>query len=167
MHLAAKEEDQVRKGELLQMAANLDRVPWQPAETFWEAMQSLWLTHMLVDERRELSGPGVSFGRLDQILLPYWENSLKAGMDREFCKEIMKCFWMHANTAYDGMIRTGGNQGITAGYGQLFTISGLGKDGRDMTNDLTYAILEVIDEMSPFWNPNPISACVVIPPINC
>ncbi|NMB61989.1 MAG: hypothetical protein GYA18_06580 [Chloroflexi bacterium] len=155
MHLAAKEEDQVRKGELLQMAANLDRVPWQPAETFWEAMQSLWLTHMLVMSDENYPGPGVSFGRLDQILLPYWENSLKAGMDREFCKEIMKCFWMHANTAYDGMIRTGGNQGITAGYGQLFTISGLGKDGRDMTNDLTYAILEVIDEMSPILEPKP------------
>lgn len=155
MHLAAKEEDQVRKGELLQMAANLDRVPWQPAETFWEAMQSLWLTHMLVMSDENYPGPGVSFGRLDQILLPYWENSLKAGMDREFCKEIMKCFWVHANTAYDGMIRTGGNQGITAGYGQLFTISGLGKDGRDMTNDLTYAILEVIDEMSPILEPKP------------
>ncbi|NMC46834.1 MAG: hypothetical protein GYA52_08375, partial [Chloroflexi bacterium] len=93
--------------------------------------------------------------RLDQILLPYWENSIKAGMDREFCKEIMKCFWVHANTAYDGMIRTGGNQGITAGYGQLFTISGMGKDGSDLTNALTYAILEVIDEMSPILEPKP------------
>lgn len=69
-------------------------------------------------------------------------------------KEILKCFWAHANTAYDAMIRNG-NQGITAGFGQLITLSGLGADGRDMTNDLTYAILEVIDEMSPILEPKP------------
>ena len=53
------------------------------------------------------------------------------------------------------MIRTGGNQGITAGYGQLFTLSGMGAGGADMTNDLTYAMLEVIDEMSPILEPKP------------
>jgi formate C-acetyltransferase len=53
------------------------------------------------------------------------------------------------------MIRTGSNQGITAGYGQLLTLSGMGQDGVDMTNDLTYAILEVIDEMSPILEPKP------------
>jgi formate C-acetyltransferase len=97
----------------------------------------------------------VSFGRLDQYLYPYWERSLAEGMDREFGKEILKCFWVHANTAYDAFLRTGGNQGITAGYGQLFNISGCGPGGRDMTNDLTYAILEVIDEMSPILEPKP------------
>ena len=76
-------------------------------------------------------------------------------MDREFGKEILKCFWVHCNTAYDAMIRTGGNQGITAGYGQLLTLSGVGADGQDMTNDLTYALLEVIDEMSPILEPKP------------
>jgi pyruvate-formate lyase len=75
-------------------------------------------------------------------------------MSREFGKEILKCFWVHANTAYDAMIRNG-NQGITAGFGQLITLSGLGKDGIDLTNDLTYAILEVIDEMTPILEPKP------------
>ena len=75
-------------------------------------------------------------------------------MDREFGKEILKCFWMHCNHAYDAMIRTG-NNGITAGYGQLITLSGMGRDGRDMTNDLTYAMLEVIDELSPILEPKP------------
>jgi formate C-acetyltransferase len=76
-------------------------------------------------------------------------------MDPEFAKEILKCFWIHCNTAYDSMIRTGGNQGITAGYGQLFTISGVGPEGRDMSNDLTYIILDVIDELSPILEPKP------------
>ena len=100
-------------------------------------------------------GPGLSFGRIDQYLLPYWERSLHDGMDRELGKEILKCFWVHCNTAYDAMIRTGGNQGITAGYGQLISLSGLGAGGMDATNDLTYAILEVIDDMSPILEPKP------------
>ncbi|MBU2552344.1 MAG: hypothetical protein KKB20_28285 [Proteobacteria bacterium] len=152
---AATEEDPGRKNELIRMAGNLDRVPWDPAETFWEAVQALWLTHMLILSDECFPGAGVSFGRIDQYLWPYWQRSLAEGMDREFGKEILGCFWIHANTAYDAMIRTGGNQGITAGFGQLVTLSGLGAEGRDMTNDLTHALLEVIDEMTPILEPKP------------
>ena len=152
--LAGGETDPERKGELEQMANNLNRVPWEPAGTFWEAVQTLWLTHMLVMSDENYPGPGVSFGRIDQYLFPYWHSSIELGMDREFGKEILKCFWVHANTAYDAMIRVG-NNGITAGYGQLITLSGMGEGGRDLTNDLTYAILEVIDEMSPILEPKP------------
>jgi len=153
--LAAEEGDATRRDELEQMARNLDRVPWQPAENFWEALQALWLSHMLVMSDENYPGAGLSFGRLDQYLLPFWERSVADGMSREFAKEILGCFWVHANTAYDAMIRVGGNQGITAGFGQLFNLSGLGPDGRDMTNDLTYLLLEVIDEMSPILEPKP------------
>ncbi len=148
------EKDQARKAELASMAKNLKRVPWEPARTFWEAVQSLWITHMLVMSDENYPGPGVSFGRIDQYLLPYWELSLSEGMDREFGKEILKCFWLHANTAYDAMIRIG-NQGITSGYGQLVSLSGMGPGGRDMTNDLTYAMLEVVDDLSPILEPKP------------
>jgi len=152
---AVLETDPERKRELWQMAENLARVPWEPARTFWEAVQSLWLTHMLVMSDENYPGPGVSFGRVDQYLYPLWESSLKAGMEREFGKEILKCLWVHCNTAYDAMIQTGGNQGITAGYGQLITLSGVDAAGLDSTNDLTYAILEVIDEMTPILEPKP------------
>ena len=156
-NLAIKEKDADRKSELMQMVKNLEKVPWEAPKTFWEAVQTLWLTHMLIMSDENYPGPGVSFGRIDQYLLPYWNYSIKNGMNREFGKEILKCFWIHANTAYDAMIRNG-NQGITSGFGQLITLSGLGKDGSalsDMTNDLTYAILEVIDEMSPILEPKP------------
>jgi trans-4-hydroxy-L-proline dehydratase len=153
--LAEEEPNSRREGELKEMARILKRVPWEPAQTFWEALQSLWITHMLVMSDENYPGPGVSFGRIDQYLLPYWERSLKEGMDREFGKEIMKCFWIHTNTAYDAMIRVGGKQGITSGYGQLITLSGLGRGGQDTTNDLTYAMLEVIDELSPILEPKP------------
>ncbi|MFH2129957.1 MAG: pyruvate formate lyase family protein, partial [bacterium] len=152
--LAGQEKDTGRRKELRQMAENLSRVPWEPARTFWEAVQALWLTHMLIMSDENYPGPGVSFGRIDQYLLPYWETSSSEGMDREFAKEILKCFWIHCNTAYDAMIKNG-NQGITAGFGQLITLSGLGSQGRDMTNELTYIFLEVIDEMSPILEPKP------------
>ena len=155
LKLAKTENDPQRQEELRQMAANLSRVPWEAPQTFWEAVQALWLAHMLVMSDENYPGPGTSFGRIDQYLYPLWQRSLDEGMDREFGKEILKCFWIHANTAYDSMIRTGGNQGITAGYGQLLTIGGLGPNGQDMTNDLTYAILEVIDDMSPILEPKP------------
>lgn len=154
LKMAEQEPDPQRKFELQSMAANLNRVPWDVPQTFWEAVQSLWLSHMLVMSDENYPGPGDSFGRIDQYLFPFWQSSLEQGMEREFGKEILKCFWVHCNHAYDAMIRTG-NQGITAGYGQLFTISGVGAGGKDMTNDLTYAILEVIDEMSPILEPKP------------
>ncbi|MBI5505921.1 MAG: hypothetical protein HY899_14080 [Deltaproteobacteria bacterium] len=153
--LADEEADPLRKSELVAMAANLERVPWLPPRNFWEALQALWINHMLIMSDENYPGPGVSFGRMDQYLLPYWQRSLAEGMDREFGKELLECFWVHANTAYDAMIRMGGNQGITAGFGQLISLSGLGADGRDMTNDLTYAILEVVDAMSPILEPKP------------
>jgi formate C-acetyltransferase len=152
--LAARESGAARQRELAQMAANLDRTPWEPPTTFWEAVQALWLTHMLVMSDENYPGPGVSFGRIDQYLYPYWQASLAQGMDREFGKEILKCFWVHANTAYDALIRAG-HQGITAGFGQLITLSGVGAGGRDLTNDLTWAMLEVIDEMTPILEPKP------------
>ena len=152
--LAESEKDNTRKQEFLQMAANLDRIPWEPPRTFWEAVQALWINHMLIMSDENYPGPGVSFGRIDQYLYPFWESSMKNGMDREFGKEILKCFWIHCNTAYDAMIRNG-YQGITSGFGQLITLSGLGKGGQDMTNDLTWAMLEVIDEMTPILEPKP------------
>jgi len=155
LELAADEPDETRRSELEQMAGNLERIPWEPPSTFWEAVQSLWLMHMLVMADENYPGPGLSFGRIDQYLYPFWQRSLEAGMPPQFGKEILKCFWVHCNTAYDAFLRTGGNQGITAGYGQLLTLSGLGAGNDDLSNDLTFAILEVIDEMSPILEPKP------------
>ncbi len=153
--LAAKETAESHRAELSRMAENMERVPWQGARDFWEAVQSLWFTHMLVMADENYPGPGVSFGRLDQYLLPYYQKSAEDGMTEEFMKEILGCFWFHCNTAYDAQIRVGGNQGITAGFGQLFNISGVGRNGEDMTNNLTYLLLDVIDEMSPILEPKP------------
>ena len=152
---AEKCTDPKRREELLVMAANTAKVPWNGAENFYEAVQSLWLTHMLIMSDEKYPGPGVSFGRIDQYLYPYYKKSIEDGMSEDFMKEILGCFWFHCNTAYDAQIRVGGNQGITAGFGQLLTLSGMGKNGEDMTNDLTYLFLDVIDDMSPILEPKP------------
>jgi len=153
--LAGVEQDKNRKEELSKIADNLSVVPWRPAQDFYQAIQSLWMTHMLVMSDENYPGPGVSFGRLDQILYPYYRISKENGMTDDFAKEILGCFWFHCNTVYDAQIRVGGNQGITAGFGQLFNLSGMGKDGMDMTNELTYLLLDMIDDMSPILEPKP------------
>jgi formate C-acetyltransferase len=152
--LATAEGDPRRRTELELMASTLRRVPWFPARDFREALQALWINHMLVMSDENYPGPGVSFGRVDQYLLPYWLESKKRGMSREEAKELLGCFWFHCNTAYDAQVRTG-NNGITAGFGQLMTLGGLRADGEDASNELTMLFLEVVDEMSPILEPKP------------
>jgi len=88
--LAAGESREERAHELNRMADNLQQVPWEPPKNFWEAVQALWINHMLVMSDENYPGPGVSFGRLDQILLPHWQASIEQGMEREFGKEILR-----------------------------------------------------------------------------
>ncbi|MFA5380686.1 MAG: pyruvate formate lyase family protein [Candidatus Izemoplasmatales bacterium] len=151
---ALKMIDPLRKAELLQMKANMEIVPWKKAENFYQAIQSLWITHMLVMADENYPGPGVSFGRLDQYLYPYYIKSKAEGMTDELVKDILGCFWFHCNTAYDAQIRVG-NNGITAGFGQLFNLSGCNAQGEDLTNELTYILLDVIDDLSPILEPKP------------
>jgi pyruvate-formate lyase len=68
-------------------------------------------------------------------------------ISKEFAKDILGSFWFHCNTVYDAQIMVG-KQGITSAFGQLMTLSGCGPNGEDLTNELTYTILEVIDEWS-------------------
>jgi formate C-acetyltransferase len=147
--LAEREKDEKRKKELLEISKNCLKVPWEPAETFWEAVQSLWITHMLVMADESYPGPGLSFGRIDQYLYPYYKKDLdKSNISREEAKEIIECLWIKCNYAYDYQGRVGNNQGINSGFGQLITLSGMGPNGEDLSNDLTYLMLEVIEDLN-------------------
>ncbi len=146
---AEAERDPKRKSELREMARILAKVPWNPPETFWEAVQALWFTHMLVMTSESYPGPGLSPGMVDHYLYPYYERDIKSGLiDREFAKEILQCWFIKHNYAYDFMGRIGPNQGINSGFGQLITIGGHGPNGEDLSNDLTWLLLEVIEEMN-------------------
>ena len=147
--LAAAERDPVRRGELENLGRMCRRVPWEPAGSFHEAVQSVWFTHMLVMACEGYPGAGLSHGRIDQYLFPFYRDDLDAGrLDRDAAREILRCFWIKHNYAYDYQGRVGNNQGINSGFGQLLTIGGIGADGGDASNPLTWLILDVIEEMN-------------------
>ncbi|MBA7588383.1 Trans-4-hydroxy-L-proline dehydratase [subsurface metagenome] len=145
-----------RVEELEQMAKNLEKVPWEPAETFWQGVQAIWLTHMLIMAEESYPGPGISFGRTDLHLWHLYKKDVvdEKTISKEFAKDILGSFWFHCNSAYDAQIIFG-KQGITSAFGQLMTLSGCGPNGEDLTNELTYTILEVVDEWSPILEPKP------------
>ncbi len=147
--LAAGSDDPARRGELEEMARICEKVPASPPDTFHEALQALWFLHMMVMVQESYPGPGLSPGRIDQYLYPYYSRDLAEGrLTREEAKELLECFWIKPNYAYDFIWRVGRTRGITSGYGQLVTIGGTGPDGEDASNELTWLILEVIEEMN-------------------
>jgi len=147
--LVADESDESRREELRQIAAICRKVPWNPAQSFQEALQALWFTHMLVMAAESYPGAGVSPGRIDQYLYPYYQRDIDSGqMTREEARELLQCYWLKHNYAYDYQGRVGTNQGINSGFGQLITLGGLGPDGEDASNPLTWLMLDVIEDMN-------------------
>jgi len=140
-----------RRVELLKIAQICRLVPWEPPKTFWEALQSLWLVHMLVMAAESYPGAGLSHGRWDQYMYPFYKSDIEEGrLTREEAKELLQCYWIKHNYVYDYQGRLGINQGINSSFGQLITLSGCGPKGEDLTNDLTWLALEVIEEMNLF-----------------
>lgn len=147
--LAAAEPDPERRAELHGIAAICRKTPWEPPASFHEALQALWFTHMLVMAAESYPGPGVSFGRIDQYMFPFYESDIKSGaLSRDKARELLSCWWIKHNYAYDYQGFVGANQGINSGFGQLITLSGCGPDGEDLTNDLTWLFLDVIEDMN-------------------
>lgn len=147
--LAAEESDKARAAELREIARICRKVPWEPAQTFHEALQSLWLSHMLIMAAESYPGAGLSHGRFDQYMLPYFQADLEGGrLDEEGARELLECYWIKHNYAYDFQSRVMTNQGINSGFGQLLTIGGIDAAGGDASNRLTWLILDVIEEMN-------------------
>jgi formate C-acetyltransferase len=147
--LADAERDPARREELREIARNCAKVPWLPPETFPEALQALWMTHALLMAAESYPGPGVSPGRVDQYLYPYYKADLDAGrLTRDQAKEWLECWWIKHNYAYDYQGWVGTNQGINSSFGQLITLAGMNADGSDASNELTYLMLEVIEEIN-------------------
>lgn len=147
--LAADCEDALRKAELLEIARICRKVPWEPPQSFHEALQALWFIHMLVMVQESYPGPGLSPGRIDQYLYPYYKADIESGLiTRDQAKELLDCWWIKPNYAYDFLYRVMRIRGVTSGYGQLVTIGGHGPQGEDASNDLTWLILDVIEEMN-------------------
>jgi len=135
---AGKESDSSRKAELLAIAEACRRVPAEPAKTFREALQSMWIVILSI-----LPGGIISFGRLDQLLNPYYEADLAAGrITREEALELLQ--WLRIK---DSQIVITSGQTHRNKYGGLakwhnLVIGGQDADGNDATNELSYLILE-------------------------
>jgi len=147
--MAAAACEPARQAELQEIARICRKVPWLPPETFPAALQALWTTHMLVMAAESYPGPGLSPGRIDQYLYPYYQADLSGGrLTADQAKEWLECFFIKHNYVYDYQGWVGTNQGINASFGQLITLGGMDRDGNDASNDLTYLMLEVIEELN-------------------
>jgi formate C-acetyltransferase len=144
--LADLEEEPSRREELLMIAANCQRVPALPARTFWEALQSCWFVHLLI--QIESNGHSISLGRFDQYLYPYYQADLKRGaLTREKARELLECFWVKCCEIIKFKPRV--LTGFQSGYPlfQALTLGGITREGKDAVNDLSYLCLEVSGRM--------------------
>ncbi len=130
-----------RRDELLASASACRWVPYEPARTFREGLQAIWLMHIAIN--LEDFEQGLSFGRLDQILYPLYIADLEAGrLTEESAREILASFCLKACETlplYSERIDKFFSGG---GVAQAITVGGTDADGRDVANELTGLILD-------------------------
>jgi len=146
--MAGRETDPGRKAELEQMAAICRHVPVHPARTFHEALQSITFLHVaLCIESYENA---VSFGRLDQLLYPYYKRDRDAGLiTYEKARELLGLFVLKMDEA---ILVNDGDSYLnisklfeTLSTDQSLTIGGIDHEGNDATNDLTCMLLDACE----------------------
>lgn len=146
--MAFAEKDNNRKEELINMAKVCEHVPAHAPRTFYEALQYYWFIHLGVVT--ELN-PWDSFnpGRLDQHLYPFYQKELEKDPDfKSKAIELLQCFWIKFNNH-----PAPPKVGITALESNTYTdfalinLGGLKEDGTDGVNELSFIILDVIEEM--------------------
>jgi pyruvate formate-lyase/glycerol dehydratase family glycyl radical enzyme len=146
--LAGIEKNPQRQKELKEMAAICRWVPAHAPRTFHEALQYYWFVHLGVIT--ELN-PWDSFnpGRLDQHLYPFYRKGLEDGtLTRDRVIELLQAFWIKFNNH-----PAPPKVGVTAQESNTYTdftlinLGGLKRDGTDGVNELSYIILDVIEEM--------------------
>jgi formate C-acetyltransferase len=146
--MAKSETDPERKAELGHMASVCRHVPANPPRTFHEALQMYWFVHL--GTVTELNGwDSMSPGHLDQHLLPFYETGRADGsLDRDQAKELISCLWIKANnqTAPPKVGVTARESGTYNDFSQI-NLGGVDVDGNDASNEISYIILEVVDEL--------------------
>jgi len=139
--LAEKETDSIRKQELEAIAARCEWVPENPARTFREALQSYWLVHLVINF---LDLPQVGSGiRLDQSLYPFYERDVREGrISRDEAQECVEfLFVKFQETGFLHAPIWSGFGGGALGF-QTVTIGGVDSQGNDVTNELSYIVLD-------------------------
>lgn len=144
--LAAAEEDSESKAELMKIADICSLLPANSANTFWEALQSLWFAHLIV--QIESNGHAIGFGRVDQYLYPYYKRDIKEGkITKDQALELIECFFL--KSCEPNKLRPWSYTRFISGYPmfQDIILGGQTPDGKDATNELTYLFLEATGEL--------------------
>lgn len=139
--MALTEQNSSRKQELFEISRICGKVPAYPAESFYEALECVWLVSICA--MNECWGAGCSLGRLDQYLYPYYRKDIAEGIiSRDEAIELLALLFVKMNDVIN--LQAGFLQVGFTGYPvmQGLTIGGVDCFGNDAVNDLTYAILE-------------------------
>ncbi len=146
--LSQNETDENRKIELTQMSAICRKVPANAPKTFHEALQHYWFIHLGVITE---VNPWDSFnpGRLDQHLFPFYRKEIDEGtLTNERAIELLEAFWIKFNNhPAPPKIGVTAKESSTYTDFSLINLGGVKEDGSDAVNELTYIILDVIEEM--------------------
>lgn len=143
LQLSKNESNEDRKEELLEMSRILNKVPYNRAETFKEAVQSLWMIHLVL--QIESNGHSLSYGRMDQYLNPFYEKDLRDGIiTEESACELLTNLWLKTFTI--NKIRSWSHTRFSAGSPlyQNVTIGGQTPHKKDAVNPLSYLILKSV-----------------------
>ena len=146
--MAAEESDARRKAELERMAAVCRWVPAHAPRDFWEALQYYWFVHLGVTTELN-TWDAFNPGRLDQHLYPFYQKGMADGaLTRDQAEELLQCFWIKFNNqpAPPKVGVTAAESGTYTDFAQI-NVGGLRADGSDGVNDLSYLLLDVIEEM--------------------
>lgn len=133
--------DVQRKIELNRIAEICEWVPGHPARNFYEALQSVWFVYLVL--MIEGWGPGMSFGRPDQYLYPYYKKDIEEGnITREQAQELLALFCIKVN--HSAMRFSFDTMKTASGLNVLsnITLGGITRDGRDAVNELSYLFLD-------------------------
>jgi formate C-acetyltransferase len=143
-----KESDPKRKKELAEMVKISRRIPAHAPRTFWEALQHYWYVHVgIVTEVNPWDA--FSPGRLDQHLNPFYEKEIKNNtLTKNKAKELLELFWLKFNNQpAPPKVDVTAQESNTYNDFAKINIGGLNNNGDDAVNDVSYLILEVLDEM--------------------
>ena len=141
--MAAAEKDEVRAAELRQIAETCERVPYEPARSFREAVQSVWFIQLIL--QIESNGHSLSYGRFDQYMFPYYEADIASGaITRDEALELLTCLWI--KTLSVNKVRSQAHTFSSAGSPmyQNVTIGGQTTDKTDAVNDLSFLVLQSV-----------------------
>ena len=146
--LAATESDPLRAAELRRIAEICRQVPARKPRSFHEAIQMYWFVHL--GTITELNGwDAMNPGHFDQHLAPFYEAEVAAGtLSRERAKELLCCFWIKVNN-HPAPPKVGITARESGTYNDFtnINIGGISGDGRDGVSEVSYIMLEIVEEL--------------------